>query len=188
MRAIGRWIGIVGCAATLAGCYVPPSLPPGAEAPPFRGKAQDKEHYSLLDLTRRGPVVVAFLSRDGARTAESLDYLGLFAKAYGGRASLIGVLDVDEPGLSAWAGERSLSFPVIPDVDGSIARKYGVEMSPTLVLVGRNGALVERWTGLSRDHLRALNEALGKQLSRPPAGIAVDNAPAAASPGDLIRR
>ena len=53
----------------------------------------------------------------------------------------------DEGALRTFADERTLSFPVAWDADGSAARAYGVDSIPVHVIVGPNGSI--RYRGRS---------------------------------------
>jgi len=41
-----------------------------------------------------------------------------------------------------------LTIPLLPDTNGAIARAYGVDCAPTILLVDRSGRIVERWTSV----------------------------------------
>ena len=65
--------------------------------------------------------------------------------------------------VAAWAKEKRLSVTVVLDPSGSLTRAYGVAVTPTVFLVGRDGKLAAKgfgtkpWTSASG---RALLEAL----------------------------
>jgi peroxiredoxin len=178
---------IILCAWLLVGCYVPPKLPPGVEAPPFKGKGQDGEHYSLLDLTRRGPVLAIFFDFKGTASKDGLEYAKLFHKAYEGRAAVIGIVDLGETTFKDWVKERGAKFPVIPDPDLAIAGRYSVSRAPYAVLVGTNGGIIKRWPHMSRRSLEEINAALSKAIGEKSASIGIHNAPEVAPQGDELR-
>jgi cytochrome c-type biogenesis protein len=83
-------------------------------------------------------------------------------KARGFTALLVDIQQ-DRDTVAKTVAARRYTAPVVLDTDGEITQAYGVRATPTLFLVGRDGALLGRavgprpWTGPEG---RALLEAL----------------------------
>jgi cytochrome c biogenesis protein CcmG, thiol:disulfide interchange protein DsbE len=63
---------------------------------------------------------------------------------------VLGVGTNDSPGAArAWAKSHSISYPIVMDEDGSVARSYGVSNLPTLVLLAKDGTVRAIRVGLT---------------------------------------
>jgi peroxiredoxin len=49
--------------------------------------------------------------------------------------------------VAEWVRQRRLTFPILLDESGAVARAYRVRATPTVVLVDRRGQLVGRTVG-----------------------------------------
>jgi thiol-disulfide isomerase/thioredoxin len=64
----------------------------------------------------------------------------------------VGVNTSDQPGRGrAWALSKGLTFPIVYDSDESVARAYGVDGLPTLVVISRTGKVMATRTGVTDD-------------------------------------
>ncbi len=65
---------------------------------------------------------------------------------------VVGVNTSDSPGLAApFAARKKLTFPMLYDEGNEIARKFGVETLPTLIVVSKEGKVVAVRHGLTSD-------------------------------------
>jgi len=84
---------------------------------------------------------------------------------FGKQGLAVVAVDIKEPRekVAEWVRANRTSFEVVLDVDGQVTRQYEVTVTPTVFLVGRDGALVGKalgtkaWTSpTGRALLRAL--------------------------------
>jgi peroxiredoxin len=166
--------------AVVSGCFVPASIPADQVAPPFKGQGVDQEHYSLLDLALKGPVLVIFVPKSCDLAHPRLVFSNLLAKAYKGKVSSLGVYGGSDKELSDWSMEVDSDFPWIPDPGLLIAEKYGFESGPVAMIISQRGKIEGRWTKWDRTEFTAMNEMLAKLTNQPPAKIDVTSAPTTA--------
>jgi cytochrome c biogenesis protein CcmG, thiol:disulfide interchange protein DsbE len=69
---------------------------------------------------------------------------------------------------AAWVKQRGITARVLLDPDGAVTRAYRVGYTPTVVLVGRDGAIVARASG-TRDWSKETGRALFRLLLAAPA-------------------
>jgi hypothetical protein len=82
-------------------------------APPFQAKGTDGVSYSLADLAKDGPVVLAFIKHDCPCSKEAQRYFNRLADAYGREVKFLGVIDVDAKAGRATRRSKS-STPITP--------------------------------------------------------------------------
>jgi hypothetical protein len=70
-------------------------------------------------------------------------------REFGQQGLVIVAIDIKEPGTTVanWVRGSRTSVPVVLDADGQVSRKYEVTVTPTVFLVGRDGALVGKALG-----------------------------------------
>jgi len=71
-----------------------------------------------------------------------------FEKIYGAKkAEGFTILAIDEdkerPKLDAYLKEKPVSFPVLVDEDGTIAKQFGIRAFPTTIFVGGDGKILQ---------------------------------------------
>jgi peroxiredoxin len=66
----------------------------------------------------------------------------------------------DHETVRAFAQSQRLTFPILLDENGSVARKYGVQGIPTSFFIDRQGVIQARYTGALNESL--INEYLGQ--------------------------
>jgi peroxiredoxin Q/BCP len=126
-------------------------LPVGASAPDFVAyDAQDRE-VRLSDLRGR-PVVVYFYPRDGTPgcTKEACGFRDAFQRYQAAGVGIIGVSRDARSRHKRFIAEYALPFPLVPDIDGSTERAYGVGSflglsSRVTFLVDRAGRIARVW-------------------------------------------
>jgi peroxiredoxin len=134
----------VGSVVALQGA--PQALP---AAPTFSAKGSDGRTHTLQSLTARGPVFLYFI-KDGCPTNdEALVYYKRLANAYRGKATFIGVIDVDAARFRAWNAEKKLPMTVLFDPQKKIIGSMGVEASPWVIEINRNRRVAKVWPGYS---------------------------------------
>ena len=130
----------------------------GKEAPDFAltvvANAKDKAQTQLKLSELRGQAVLLDFSATwcGPCNIEA-PILDRVAKRYADRGLVVvGVNTSDEDGNAAvWARRAGVSYPLVYDEKNRIAGLYDVSSLPTLVLVSREGKILEMHTGITDD-------------------------------------
>jgi peroxiredoxin Q/BCP len=105
----------------------------------FTLKDQDGNDRTLSTMVKDGPVVLFFYpaAMSPACTKESCHFRDLETEFEALGAQPVGI-SMDEADLQAqFAKKNSLDFPLLADVDGEVARRYGVKRSLRLLKVKR---------------------------------------------------
>lgn len=81
--------------------------------------------------------------------AELPDLVAYYEAHAGQGFQLIGVNEQESAAqVSAFLAQTGLAFPVVLDGDGSQMAPFGVTGLPSSFLIGPDGAIVQRWTGM----------------------------------------
>jgi peroxiredoxin len=85
-----------------------------------------------------------------------------------GRGLTVLAIDIQEPRgkVQTWVRDSGVSFTVLLDPDGAVARAYEVTATPTVFLVGRDGRLLGKAVG-TRAWTSSTGRALFTALTRP---------------------
>jgi len=121
---------------------------PASQLPGLDGKL-----YSLSDF-RGEPVVISFSATWCPPCRRELPLLQKIYEEYKDKARLnVLVIDSGEPRdkVEALARELGITFPVLLDEEGEVARKYGVLYLPTLYFVDPLGNLVAQVIGAQEE-------------------------------------
>ena len=119
------------------------------EAPSFQLPGVDGEIYSLSDF-KGEPVVVSFSATWCPPCRQELPLLQKMYEEYKDKARLnVLVIDSEEPQskVEAFTQELGLTFPVLLDEEGKVAREYGILYLPTLCFVDPLGNLAGQIIG-----------------------------------------
>jgi len=146
------------------------SLKPGDKAPSFSAPSWDGSTVKLSDFSGSKNVVLFFYIRDNTswciREARSLnDAVGELTRR---SAVVIGVSTDGVESHARFAANNRLSFPLLADLDGKIAKAYGVlretgRAARATFLIGRDGTILRTWpkvsiTGHADDIVAELDE------------------------------
>ena len=71
--------------------------------------------------------------------------------------------------VAAWAREKTVTVPILLDVDGEATKRYGVIATPTAFLVDREGRMLGRAVG-PRDWSSPAGKGLIARLLTTPTG------------------
>ena len=68
---------------------------------------------------------------------------------YGDRGLAVVAIDFKESRerVAAWVKERNVTFTVALDPDGKVTSAYGVTVTPTVYVIGRDGTMIARAFG-----------------------------------------
>lgn len=146
------------------------SLKPGDKAPSFSAPSWDGSLVKLSDFSGSKNVVLFFYVRDNTsgciREARSLnDAIDEFTKR---SAVVIGVSTDGVESHERFAANNELTFPLLADPDGKIAKAYSVlretgRAARATFLIGRDGTILHAWpkvsiTGHANDITAKLDE------------------------------
>ncbi|MEP6648928.1 MAG: peroxiredoxin [Lapillicoccus sp.] len=104
------------------------TLTAGTRAPDFHLPDQDGKMQELSELLLRGPVVLFFFptAGSGGCTREAVHFRDLVTRFAGAGAHRIGISIDDILTMEGFAENELLDFPLLADIDGSVAEAYGV--------------------------------------------------------------
>jgi len=115
------------------------------EAPAFTLPDTQGEPVELRAVAQRNKVVLVsfWATWCGPCRIELPHFVKLYKDKSGRGLEILAVNEDREEGkLAQYLKERPLSFPVLVDKDGEVAKQYGVEAFPTSVLVDSNGRVL----------------------------------------------
>lgn len=103
------------------------TVPPGQAAPAFEAQDQTGATRSLSDYAGK-VVVLYFYPRDATPgcTTEACAFRDAWDRFEAAGAVVLGVSTDDVESHAEFADEHGLTFPLLADVDGQIAERYGV--------------------------------------------------------------
>ena len=104
------------------------TLVAGTRAPDFHLPDQDGTLQELSELLLRGPVVLFFFptAGSGGCTREATHFRDLVTRFAQAGAHRVGVSIADIVDLQGFAEDEQLDFPLLADVNGTVAHAYGV--------------------------------------------------------------
>ena len=163
---------IVGCPPANSGTSVPDFALPQVRGGTFH-----------LRSSQPGPVLLAFLQTvpDTADTPSRSQVVSLMSMAqqYGPRGLRVAVIDASTlvshrpPSHDALVNasyDSHMDVPLLEDEGNQIARRLGVTVIPTLILIAPDGKISQHWQGLTQPALLAqgIERLLGGPLGRLP--------------------
>jgi peroxiredoxin Q/BCP len=143
----------------------------GAPAPDVSGTAHDGTEISLAKLKGK-PVVVYFYPKDDTPgcTVEAQAFRDSSSEFTALGAVVVGVSMDDLESHKAFAEKHQLNFPLLPDKDGAIAAKFGVNTTRgvakrTTFVIGKDGTIVNVFPDVNVDGHSALVLAAVKEAA-----------------------
>ncbi|MCD6291139.1 MAG: TlpA family protein disulfide reductase [Anaerolineae bacterium] len=135
------------------GAVVPGAGSPavGHPAPDFEVIYPDGRHERLSDLKGR-PVIINFWATwCPPCRAEMPELVQTYEDHKADQLVILGVDMQDPPQMvAAFVSQMGVSFPILIDSSGQIARAYQVRNLPSSIFVNREGIITARWIGLLR--------------------------------------
>ncbi len=112
---------------------------PGDLAPDFTLTDQHGVERSLSDLLTQGPVVLFFYpaAMTTGCTKETCHFRDLAAEFAEAGAQRIGISMDDVAKQAAFSDANALDYPLLSDVDGRVAKSYGVKRALDVLRVKR---------------------------------------------------
>ncbi len=145
------------------------ALDPGAVAPPFTLSDAEGKTYSLPEVLKQGPVLLAFFKVSCSTSQFTLPFLERLHQAIKGSsaARLWGVSQNDARQTRAFAEEYGLSFPMLLDDAGyPVSNGYGLTNVPTLFLIEPSGAIRLSSVGFSRKDIEYIAAEFSQRTSQ----------------------
>jgi len=104
----------------------------GQKVPEFALPDADQKPRSLAELTKGGPVVLAFFpfAFSGVCDKEMCTFRDGFGPLQGAGAQLVGISVDSSYSLMAFAHTYNLQFPLLSDFNKKVAKLYGVLQDP----------------------------------------------------------
>ena len=149
-------------------------IEPGKKAPAFALHDQDGVIHRLSDYAGQ-PVILYFYPKDDTPgcTREACAFRDLLPDFSRGKAAVLGVSVLDTASKAKFAKKHGLTFPLLADPEHEVADKYGawkkksmygktyMGVARTTYLIGRDGAIAQRWDDVKVDgHADAVLAAL----------------------------
>lgn len=150
------------CAAAAAPAAAAPAGP--GTAPAFRVRAVDGRTVELAALLARGPVVLDFWATWCRPCEHSLPGAQRLYERLRERGVTVVGVSIDGPRnwarVRPFAARLGLSFPIVIDEDGSLARRYQVQAVPAAVVIAPDGRIDRVRTGYVPGSDEALESAV----------------------------
>lgn len=152
-------------------------LATGERAPAFELPDLDGRRHRLEGALRRGPALAVFWKADCATCHLAFPYLQRLAEAYPSANEQLLAVSQDGPETSAaFARELGLTFPVLIDGDGwPVSQQYDPDSTPTLFLIGPDGAVELTGVGFDKGDLNEIARRFAEHLGEVPRLIAEDD-------------
>ena len=132
------------------------------KAPNFRLKAVNGVYVELKSL-RGKPVLLDFWATWCPPCKAELEVLKKVNAEYAGKITIISIDVGEDPDLVAsFVTRHGITWTVLLDVKGEVARAYGVKGIPTLFFVDENGAI--RWVHVGYVSYEKLKSMIDKEL------------------------
>jgi thioredoxin-dependent peroxiredoxin len=118
---------------------------PGDLAPDFSLRDQTGEERRLSEMLAAGPVVLFFYPAANSRgcTKESCHFRDLGAEFAAVGAQRMGISMDDVTRQAAFTAKHRLDYPLLADVDGAVARQFGVKRSVDVLRVRRTTFVID---------------------------------------------
>ena len=108
----------------------------GQRVPEFTLPDADQKTRSLAELTKQGPVILAFFpfAFSGVCDKEMCTFRDGFSSLQGAGTQLVGISVDSSYSLKAFAQTYNLQFPLLSDFNKKVAKLYGVLQDPWVAL------------------------------------------------------
>lgn len=126
-------------------------------------QAADGATLSLDDMLAKGPVLVVFYKAECPTTVRALPLYEFFQNWYAAKGNLqvVGVAQNDVGRIQAFSRAMGVTFPQVEDPPPyAVSRSYGIQHTPTLVLVGQDHRTLGVVQGWNRERLNALSQQI----------------------------
>jgi peroxiredoxin len=152
-------------------------LPADSEAPAITGTANDGQSYTLSNLVKERPAFVVFWKGQCTSNQRATALFNDLKKAYGEKATMIGVVTTSSSQLGQWADQFNVNYPILADADKGLTGDYELVRSICTFEIGTDGKIVRVFEGFGQEALKSLNEAMAKAAGVPMAEVDLSGAP-----------
>ena len=145
------------------------ALTAGVVAPDFTLKSLEGRDYSLGELLRTGPVVLAFFKVSCPVCQYAFPYIErLFRATREMNAAVIGISQNDRTATTQFTREFGITFPVLMDAPGSypVSNAYGLTIVPTTFLISQGGEVERSIVGWDRGDMEELSHKLAESFGK----------------------
>ncbi len=153
------------------------------KAPSFTAKGNDGKSHDLAALTSDGPVLFYFIKDLCPVNEPIVKYMSRLAKAYDGKAKVVGVFGSDSSALAKFQERHAVPFLVLFDAEKSIIKSFKIGKSPESVLVSKDGRVLHHWKGVSAGFLKEMGGLMAAEIQAEPVAFDMDGAPSAPRQG-----
>ncbi|MCB1170638.1 MAG: TlpA family protein disulfide reductase [Leptospiraceae bacterium] len=115
---------------------------------PFEATSLDGQKYSLESLKGKFVVISFWATWCMPCRAEIPILNSVFEELHGEGLVILGITAEQKSVVQEFLKDTHIQYPVIVDDYGRITSRYGVQAFPTLVMIDRQGNLVDRGAGL----------------------------------------
>ena len=136
----------------------------GKEAPAFEAKDQTGKAHSLKSLTEKGPVFLVFWKTRCPHNKAASTVINNIAKAYDGKANIVGVLNNNEDASVKWREQFSVPYAFLADPEESIIGSYKLKKSIVTLMVDKDGKVSKVFPGYGEQEMAQLNQAVAESL------------------------
>lgn len=165
MNKTGFRFARIGCVAAIvavmvSGCATA-MVKKGSSAPDFKLTSIDGKSMSLSQI-RKDPahkgkqrvVILDFWSTGCPPCVEELPFYQTLHKKYAAKGLAIVGVALDRDGASVvkpFVKERGITYTMLCDIGGSVARTYGVRYTPTIFIIDKRGVVQTVQVGVGPD-------------------------------------
>lgn len=142
------------------------ALPASVKAPEFSLTTTSGKPVTLSELTKRGPVVLAFFKVGCPTCQYAFPYLERLFQAHKSEpVSFLGISQDDAADTRAFVKQYGVTFPVALDDPQRyiVSNAYKLTNVPTVYLVGQDGKIQMSSVGWARRDIEDLNLKLSNQ-------------------------
>ncbi|MBM3461986.1 MAG: TlpA family protein disulfide reductase [Armatimonadetes bacterium] len=140
-----------------------PMAMPDTEAPAFRLPDSSGGMHVLADLLTRAPVLLAFYKVECPTCALVFPVLERLHQQYG--LTVAGIAQNSAEEAAAFAERHGATFPQLLDLPFFFtSADYGIDFTPSLFLLSREGRIVETVEAWSRERYNTLSERIAQML------------------------
>jgi len=137
----------------------------GDAAPSFSLVDVSGQAQSLEKALATGPVLVAFFKVSCPTCQYAFPFLDRLHREFAGKGAAVWGISQDDASASRdFAAEFKLSFPILIDAKPyAVSNQYGVSVTPTIFLVGKDGEVRVTGEGFSKQDLLDAQRSLAEE-------------------------
>lgn len=153
------------------------SIETGTKAPHLAlPDAAESKEYDLSDALATGPAIVGIYKSSCQASKTMFTMLERLRQAYPQDELTVWGVAQDSPNVSrSFARRTGVTFPILIDGDDyPVSRSYGIEATPTVYLIDRDGTVVWQGMGFQKPAFAELSEHVAELLGVDPVDVTSD--------------